>query len=154
MYVDNDGPFIVTAEGRYLGLDLSEPLYLGGVPNFQRISPEAKAYKGFVGCISRFKIGSVFQDVVNDAVSKQGITTCETCTENPCQNQGVCQEALSTEGYTCICPAKYSGPTCNKLKGEACSPCKLYEKEFRIKNQNLCNINRNLNPKLQIPTSK
>lgn len=124
MYVDNDGPFIVTAEGRYLGLDLSEPLYLGGVPNFQQISPETRAYKGFVGCISRFKIGSVFQDIVNEAVSKEGITTCETCIENPCQNQGVCQEALTPEGYTCICPAKYSGPTCNKLKGEACSPCK------------------------------
>lgn len=78
----------------------------------------------FIGCISRLKIGEAYQDIVNEATTKEGTTTCETCTENPCQNQGVCQEALSKEGYMCICPIRYSGPTCNKPKGEACSPCK------------------------------
>lgn len=49
MYVDGTGPYVTTADGKFLGLDLSEPLYLGGVPDFKEIAPEAEAYKGFVG---------------------------------------------------------------------------------------------------------
>lgn len=74
-----------------------------------------------IGCISRLIIGSVQHDLIKDAHDKVEITTCETCTENPCENKGVCQEAQSKEGFTCICPAGYSGPKCNKI-GEACHP--------------------------------
>lgn len=130
MFVDGEGPYIGNAEGKYIGLDLSEPLYLGGVPNFNEISPEANAYTGFVGCISRLKIGYTHLDIMKKATVKQGVTTCETCSENKCQNQGVCQEALSPEGYSCICPSGFSGPTCNRLKGEACSPCKCTQINF------------------------
>ena len=52
MYVDGQGPFVGTAEGRYLGLDLTEPLYLGGVPAPNNISPDVfghTPYEGFVG---------------------------------------------------------------------------------------------------------
>lgn len=78
-----------------------------------------------LGCISQFKIGHSHQDILREANVKEGVTTCETCSENPCQNQGVCQESLSKEGYMCICSGGFSGPTCNKLRGESCSPCKL-----------------------------
>ncbi|CAG9863069.1 unnamed protein product [Phyllotreta striolata] len=125
MYVDGDGPFVGLSEGKYTGLDLTEPLYIGGVPSANGISPEVNhydAYRGFVGCISRFKIGHAYLDILKEAINKTGITTCESCSDNKCQNQGACQEALSKEGYMCICPSGFSGPTCNKLKGEACSP--------------------------------
>ncbi|KAG5900605.1 hypothetical protein JTB14_017460 [Gonioctena quinquepunctata] len=125
MYVDGDGPFVSVAEGKYIGLDLVEPMYLGGVPTASNISPEVfryNPYVGFVGCISRLKIGHAFVDVLRESLNKTGVTTCETCSENKCENKGACQEALSKEGYNCICPAGFSGPTCNKLKGEACSP--------------------------------
>lgn len=127
MYVDGDGPFTAISDGKYTGLDLTEPLYLGGIPSPTGISPEVNgyvAYQGFVGCISRFKIGHAHLDLFREALNKTGITTCESCSDNKCQNQGACQEALSKEGYMCICPSGYSGPTCNKLKGEACSPRK------------------------------
>lgn len=68
------------------------------------------------------KIGHTHLDILNEAIMKEGITTCETCTENPCHNQGVCQEALSKEGYTCICSVGFSGPTCSKQGGESCTP--------------------------------
>ncbi|XP_066260113.1 basement membrane-specific heparan sulfate proteoglycan core protein isoform X1 [Euwallacea similis] len=122
MFVDGKGPFIGENEGKYFGLDLSEPLFLGGVPNYNNISPEMGIDTGLVGCISKFKIGYVYQDILHDSLNSSGITNCETCTESKCQNQGTCQEALTTEGYTCICPPKFSGSTCNKRKGEACSP--------------------------------
>lgn len=49
MYVDGQGPYTVVADGKLIGLDLSEPLYLGGVPDFDDIAPEAEAEIGFVG---------------------------------------------------------------------------------------------------------
>ncbi|XP_060518138.1 basement membrane-specific heparan sulfate proteoglycan core protein isoform X3 [Cylas formicarius] len=122
MFVDGKGPYIGEHEGKYFGLDLSEPLFLGGVPDYGNISPDVEIDRGLVGCVSRFKIGYAHQDILQEALNTTGITNCETCTENKCLNQGACQEALTTEGYTCVCPAGFSGPTCNKLKGEACSP--------------------------------
>ncbi|XP_072390119.1 basement membrane-specific heparan sulfate proteoglycan core protein isoform X28 [Diabrotica undecimpunctata] len=125
MYVDGDGPIVAVAAGKYTGLDLTEHMYLGGVPSPNGISPEVlnhEQYHGFVGCISRFKVGHAHLDILREALNKTGITTCESCSESRCQNQGACQEALSKEGYMCICSSGFSGPTCNKLKGEACSP--------------------------------
>ncbi|XP_031342212.1 basement membrane-specific heparan sulfate proteoglycan core protein isoform X8 [Photinus pyralis] len=122
MYVDGKGPFTGVTDGKFVGLDLNEPLYIGGVPNFRDVPAELQIESGFVGCISRLKIGHAHQDIIRDAINKDGITTCETCSENPCHNQGVCQEALTAEGYTCLCQTGYSGPTCNKHGGEACTP--------------------------------
>lgn len=70
-------------------------------------------------------IGHALQDILKEATVKEGVTTCETCSENPCTNEGVCQEALTKEGYTCICPQGFSGPTCNKRGGDSCSPSNL-----------------------------
>lgn len=49
MYVDGQGPFSGVSDGKLLGLDLTEPLYLGGVPNFREIAPEVQVDSGFVG---------------------------------------------------------------------------------------------------------
>jgi len=49
MFVDGKGPFIGENEGKYFGLDLTEPLFLGGVPNYDNISPEVDIDTGLVG---------------------------------------------------------------------------------------------------------
>lgn len=123
MFVDGMGPYSGQSGGKNQGLDLVENLYIGGVPKFKDISPHAGADSGFVGCISRLIISRVPQDLMRDAITKNGITTCETCTDSPCQNQGVCQEAQTKEGFSCLCPAGFSGPTCSRV-GEACYPGK------------------------------
>lgn len=51
MFVDGNGPFIGLADGKYIGLDLTEPLYLGGVPNGNNISPEVFTYSPYVGFV-------------------------------------------------------------------------------------------------------
>ncbi|RZB41729.1 basement membrane-specific heparan sulfate proteoglycan core protein, partial [Asbolus verrucosus] len=117
MFVDGASPYVGTAEGKYISLDLSEPLYLGGVPNFNQISPEAGVYTGFVGCISRFKIGYTYHDITKDVIAKHGITTCETCSENRCENQDACGRGRCVDnehGFDCLCPMGHAGRRCER----------------------------------------
>ena len=58
---------------------------------------------------------------MRDATATEGVTTCETCAGNTCQHKGVCQEAPTPIGYTCICPAGFSGDDCSKI-GQSCYP--------------------------------
>ena len=49
MMVNNDGPYHGNIRGKFEGLDLIEPLYIGGLPNFGHIHKLAGQSKGFVG---------------------------------------------------------------------------------------------------------
>ena len=49
MTVDGDTEVTGEADGEYVGLDLSEPLYIGGVPDFSQIHAENGFNQGFVG---------------------------------------------------------------------------------------------------------
>lgn len=122
MVDDTDGPFYGSVGGRFLGLDLLEPLYLGGVPNFRSIHKLSGFSRGMVGCIGRLVVGaSPPIELVQDATTSRGITTCETCALNPCEHGGVCQEAYTEQGYSCICPSGFSGLNCDQI-GETCYP--------------------------------
>lgn len=48
MYIDNES-YEGNMQSRLYGLELSEPLYIGGVPNYNEIAPAAEANRGFVG---------------------------------------------------------------------------------------------------------
>ncbi|RLU19726.1 hypothetical protein DMN91_008283 [Ooceraea biroi] len=121
MLVDGEGPYKTVAVGRRQGLDLKEPLYIGGVPSYSKINDQAEATTGFVGCISRLVIGEKQVDLTGDQTESEGITNCETCAENPCNNGGVCQEAATKNGYTCLCRGGYSGKHCDYV-GQSCYP--------------------------------
>ncbi|XP_054159296.1 basement membrane-specific heparan sulfate proteoglycan core protein-like isoform X2 [Oppia nitens] len=108
-----------TSSGSNVGLDLLEPLYIGGVPDFDQISKQNGFTTGFIGCISLFKVGVIVHELINDAKA-QSVSNCETCTPNTCANQGLCQEtSLKPSGYSCVCPAGFSGQNCEKI-GDAC----------------------------------
>ena len=50
MYVDYEGPFVGTCRKKtYQGLDLLQPLFVGGVPDFKDISKLNGFESGFVG---------------------------------------------------------------------------------------------------------
>ncbi|XP_034241184.1 basement membrane-specific heparan sulfate proteoglycan core protein-like isoform X2 [Thrips palmi] len=121
MYVDGAGPYRGTAAGRFQGLDLVEPLYLGGVPDFRSIHRLAGHSQGIIGCISRLVVGGVEHELVRDATATEGVTTCETCAGSTCKHNGVCQEAATPTGHTCLCPAGFSGDDCSKT-GQSCYP--------------------------------
>jgi len=119
--VDQNPTVYGVSDGKFQGLDLLEPFYLGGLPSFYRVSPDVGHVRGFVGCISRLMLGSRGRDISTTAEKSVGITGCETCAENPCDNGGICQESHSKTGYVCLCSPGFSGEKCSKV-GDACFP--------------------------------
>jgi hypothetical protein len=55
MIVNDGTPIIGSVSGRFQGLDLLTPLYLGSVPNMTALSKTVGIKKGFVGCISQVR---------------------------------------------------------------------------------------------------
>lgn len=49
MYVDENQFYTGNSSGRMQGLDLAQPLYLGGVPDFSNIHKQNGFDTGFVG---------------------------------------------------------------------------------------------------------
>ncbi|XP_076378245.1 terribly reduced optic lobes isoform X1 [Megalopta genalis] len=121
MLVDGEGPYKGVADGRKQGLDIKTSLFVGGVPNNVALTKHATVTTGFVGCISRLVISERDVDLNDNQARGIGITNCETCAENPCNNGGVCQEAGTKIGYTCMCRAGYSGKHCDHV-GQSCYP--------------------------------
>lgn len=126
MLVDGEGPYKVVALGRRQGLDLKEPLYIGGVPKDNIINKQVETSTGFIGCISRLVLGDTQIDLILNRTDSIGITNCETCSDMPCNNGGVCQEAATKNGYTCLCRAGYSGKHCDFV-GQSCYPGKYID---------------------------
>lgn len=118
--VDNQAPVTFT-DSRFYGLNLEENLYLGGVPMFDNISPDAvSARRGFVGCISRLVINERELQLNQEAIKTEGITSCEPCAEDPCKNNGVCLETQTKNGYTCVCQDGFTGKNCQAV-GSQCT---------------------------------
>lgn len=75
LFVSNQGKTIgSTAPGKFVGLDLKGPLYIGSVPDFSTVSKMCGLNQGFKGCISLFKIRSRSYDLMKG--SNVGVSTC------------------------------------------------------------------------------
>lgn len=124
MIVDKEEHYTNVTRGRRTGLDLVQPLYVGGVPNYNQINRHADVNTGFIGCISRLVIGEKKFDLMGNQTESVGIESCKTCSESLCNNGGVCQEAPEKEGYICLCRERYGGKNCDTI-GEFCGPGEL-----------------------------
>ncbi|KAM3968767.1 basement membrane-specific heparan sulfate proteoglycan core protein isoform 3-T3 [Aphomia sociella] len=120
MYVDETGPF-TSEQDRWEILDLSEPLYIGNVPDDVVLPPSVKANAGFVGCVSMLVLSQKEKNLITDRIDWSGVENCNACVPNLCLNDGVCQEARNERGYICLCTPGYAGLNCNRT-GDACRP--------------------------------
>lgn len=121
MIVDDQHPVVFPPNQRFHGLNLEEHLYLGNVPKFEHIAPTASDTKeGFVGCISRLVLNEKDIQLNHDALHVEGTTSCEPCADEPCQNDGVCLETQTENGYTCVCQEGFTGRHC-QVEGFQCS---------------------------------
>ncbi|XP_064610527.1 LOW QUALITY PROTEIN: basement membrane-specific heparan sulfate proteoglycan core protein-like [Liolophura sinensis] len=121
MVVNDEPSYMGEAQGRFVGLDLEDSLYLGAVPDFARIPQAAGFRSGFVGTVSQMELQGDSIDLGEEARSLVGIREYQVCRDSPCENGGTCEPANTNYGYRCNCPQGYAGRRC-ELSGERCYP--------------------------------
>lgn len=124
MHIDDQPPIAFPDDMQQFrkAQEFSGNLYLGGYPHIEELSQEVTAHKnGFVGCVSYLVLQDKIIEINEDAIRKQGVTSCEPCAEEPCKNDGVCLESQTEMGYTCICHRGYTGRHCT-MRGNTCTP--------------------------------
>ncbi|PKU32407.1 hypothetical protein llap_17288 [Limosa lapponica baueri] len=97
-------------------LNLKEPFYVGGAPDFSKLARAAAISTSFNGAVQRISVKGV--PVLKEQNIRSAIEISpfrgHPCTRkpNPCQNGGTCSPRL--ESYECACQRGFSGAHCEK----------------------------------------
>ena len=141
LYVDDKKRKEGKSEGSHVGLNLAEPLFIGGIPDPRQI-PSVLEFKsgGFHGSIYdvAIRFGNKRQFIqLSTSTSVQasskewavlkgrnvGDGDYDECSSRtpPCYNAGTCKREGAT--YLCSCPAEWAGPYCSSRR----VPCYGYD---------------------------
>uniref|UniRef100_A0A8C4WPH5 Agrin n=1 Tax=Eptatretus burgeri TaxID=7764 RepID=A0A8C4WPH5_EPTBU len=117
MWLDDAHAVSGESPGEHTSLNVKQPMYLGGVPNYQELSKNAAISKGLTGAIQLLTIGHVTASNLRDRNSRLVDVTNfrrHSCTRglSPCRHGGHCQPRLAL--FSCLCPHGYSGKRCQK----------------------------------------
>ncbi|XP_013857210.1 cadherin EGF LAG seven-pass G-type receptor 3 isoform X3 [Austrofundulus limnaeus] len=111
------GNYSCAAQGKQTSskksLDLTGPLFLGGVPNVPDNFPFGT--REFIGCMKDLHVDSRAVDLAGFIANNGTLPGCSAklpfCKSNPCQNGGTCR--VSWETFSCDCPIGYGGKDCS-----------------------------------------
>ncbi|XP_075994510.1 cadherin EGF LAG seven-pass G-type receptor 3-like [Genypterus blacodes] len=111
------GNYSCAAQGRQTSnkksLDLTGPLFLGGVPNVPDNFPFGP--REFIGCMKELHIDNKPLDLAGFIANNGTLPGCSAklpfCKSNPCQNGGTC--SVSWETFSCDCPLGFGGKDCS-----------------------------------------
>uniref|UniRef100_A0A8C2KXB4 Cadherin, EGF LAG seven-pass G-type receptor 3 n=1 Tax=Cyprinus carpio TaxID=7962 RepID=A0A8C2KXB4_CYPCA len=111
------GNYSCAAQGRQTSskksLDLTGPLFLGGVPNLPENFPFST--REFIGCMKDLHIDNRPVDMAGFIANNGTLPGCSAklpfCKSNPCQNGGTCR--VSWETFSCDCPVGFGGKDCS-----------------------------------------
>ncbi|XP_076133414.1 cadherin EGF LAG seven-pass G-type receptor 3 [Alosa pseudoharengus] len=96
-------------------LDLTGPLFLGGVPNMADSFPLGT--REFIGCMKDLHIDNKLLDLAGSIAKNNTLPGCSAkhpfCKSSPCQNGGTCR--VSWETFACDCPLGYGGKDCSHV---------------------------------------
>ncbi|XP_051964502.1 cadherin EGF LAG seven-pass G-type receptor 3-like [Xyrauchen texanus] len=113
------GNYSCAAQGRQTSnkksLDLTGPLFLGGVPNMPENFPFGT--REFIGCMKDLHIDNRPVDMAGFIANNGTLPGCSAkmpfCKLNPCQNGGTCR--VSWETFACDCPVGFGGKNCSQV---------------------------------------
>uniref|UniRef100_H2Z5C7 Agrin n=1 Tax=Ciona savignyi TaxID=51511 RepID=H2Z5C7_CIOSA len=109
--LDDQDPVYGHSPSQHSLLDLRQPLYIGGVPDYTRISPDAAIKTGLNGALQKV----IFLNLpLSPGVSVEQYNVrafnAHICFRNPCENGGTCHPRGAE--YICICSPNFTGNNC------------------------------------------
>uniref|UniRef100_A0A3Q2CJK6 EGF like, fibronectin type III and laminin G domains n=1 Tax=Cyprinodon variegatus TaxID=28743 RepID=A0A3Q2CJK6_CYPVA len=118
LQVDNQKPTEGIAEGAFTQINCSSPLYVGGVPDYEKTKRAAGVVKPFTGIIQKLILNDRSMPItVGSATGINIENSAHPCVESPCANGGTCRPKW--DHYECDCPLGYDGRHCQKAVTEA-----------------------------------
>nr|XP_033777434.1 agrin isoform X2 [Geotrypetes seraphini] len=116
MSISNGEQITGESPAPHTALNLKEPLYVGGAPDFSKLARSAALSVSFDGAIQKITVGGIV--ILKEENIKRAIEisayTHHPCMRkpSPCQNNGICTPKF--ESYECVCPRSFSGAQCDK----------------------------------------
>ncbi|NWV29599.1 AGRIN protein, partial [Origma solitaria] len=101
----------------HMVLNLKEPFYVGGAPDFSKLARAAAISSGFEGAVQRISVQGLPLLEEHNVRSAMEISPFRghPCTQkpNPCHNGGSCRPSMGA--YDCSCHRGFSGAHCEKV---------------------------------------
>nr|XP_020458181.1 pikachurin isoform X2 [Monopterus albus] len=118
LQVDSQRPVEGIAEGAFTQINCSSPLYIGGVPEYDKTKRMAGVKKPFTGIIQKLILNDRTIPITTGSAGGVNVAnSAHPCVESPCTNGGTCKPKW--DGYECDCPLGYDGRHCQKAVTEA-----------------------------------
>ncbi|XP_055079968.1 LOW QUALITY PROTEIN: pikachurin [Periophthalmus magnuspinnatus] len=119
LQVDNQRPVEGIAEGAFTQIRCSSPLFVGGVPRYDRTKTAAGALKPFTGIIQTLVLNDRPLPITSGRAGGVNVANSDhPCVQSPCANGGTCRPKW--DSYECDCPLGYDGRHCQKECGNYC----------------------------------
>ena len=119
LIVDGALPVAGSSPGDFTGLQLGDPLFIGGVSEAAsgNLLLQIRGVGGYQGCIGNISSDTVPLRLISDAISGAGVEECP-CLTSPCLNNGACfmQTGDGFPGQYCDCSLPFTGEICNTSK--------------------------------------
>uniref|UniRef100_A0A3P9LB44 EGF like, fibronectin type III and laminin G domains n=1 Tax=Oryzias latipes TaxID=8090 RepID=A0A3P9LB44_ORYLA len=118
LQVDSQRAVEGISEGAFTQINCSSPLYIGGVPHYDKTKRTARVLKPFTGIIQKLILNDrTISITAGTAGGVNVINSAHPCVDSPCANGGTCRPKW--DGYECDCPLGYDGRHCQKAVTEA-----------------------------------
>ncbi|KAI3372805.1 hypothetical protein L3Q82_023266 [Scortum barcoo] len=118
LQVDSQRPMEGIAEGAFTQINCSSPLYIGGVPEYDKTKKTAGVIKPFTGIIQKLILNDRTIPITTGTAGGVNVAnSAHPCVESPCANGGTCRPKW--DSYECDCPLGYDGRHCQKAVTEA-----------------------------------
>ncbi|KAJ0067959.1 hypothetical protein NL108_012678, partial [Boleophthalmus pectinirostris] len=118
LQVDEQRPVEGIAEGAFTQIKCSSPLFVGGVPEYDRTKSTAGALRPFTGIIQKLVLNDRPLPITSGSAGGVNVANSDhPCVDSPCANGGTCRPKW--DSYECDCPLGYDGRHCQKAVTEA-----------------------------------